>query len=407
MRTQTITLTLLSQHEGQQTITREARRFNAVVCGRRWGKTTYGIDRCVTPAVLPYPVGWFSPTYKMLLEVWREAVRVLKPIASRVSASDHRIENIAGGVLEFWSLDNPDAARGRKYRRIVVDEAAMVQALMDAWQYVLRPTLVDYQGDAYFLSTPRGHDGFWQMWQWGIDPLQPEWASWQMPSSVNPRIPASELEAMRSTMPERVYRQEIEAQFLEDGGGVFRNLTANMTAPVDPEPAAHAGHTIVMGCDWAKQEDYSAFSVGCVTCHVELECDRFNQIDYHFQVQRLRALAEKWGVKSILTELNSIGDVIFEALQRLGLPVVGFVTSASTKPPLIENLALAFERNEWQWQPDPIWKAELEAYERTVSPVTGRSSYSAPEGQHDDTVIARALMLWQAQHHMTALVDFA
>jgi len=39
--------------------------------------------------------------------------------------------------------------------------------------------------------------------------------------------------------------------------------------------------------------------------------------------------------------------------------------------------------------------------------VTGRSSYSAPAGMHDDTVIARALMLWQAQHHMTALVDFA
>jgi hypothetical protein len=26
--------------------------------------------------------------------------------------------------------------------------------------------------------------------------------------------------------------------------------------------------------------------------------------------------------------------------------------------------------------------------------VTGRSQYSAPEGLHDDTVMARALMLW-------------
>jgi hypothetical protein len=94
-------------------------------------------------------------------------------------------------------------------------------------------------------------------------------------------------------------------------------------------------------------------------------------------------------------------------LQREGLPVVGFTTTASTKPPLIENLALAIERGEWRLQPDPVWTAELEAYERLVSPTTGRSSYSAPEGFHDDTVIARSLMVWQAAHHMTALVDFA
>lgn len=402
----TLTLTLPKRHAGQETVAQEARRFNSLACGRRFGKSTFGIDRCVTPDVLPYPVGWFSPTYKMLLEVWREAVRLLKPIASRISVSDHRIENIAGGVLEFWSLDNPDVARGRKYRRIVVDEAAMVPALMDAWQYVLRPTLVDYSGDAFFLSTPKGRDGFWQMWQWGQDPLQPEWASWQMPSSVNPRIAQSELDAMRSTMPEQVFLQEIEAKFLENEGGVFRNILACMTAPGDPLVDAHKGHTIVMGCDWAKQSDYTALSVGCVTCRQELARDRFNKIDYHFQVRRLRALFDKWQPGSILTELNSIGDVVFEMLQREGLPVVGFTTTATTKPPLIENMALAFERSEWQFQPDPVWSGELEAYERTVSPTTGRSSYSAPENMHDDTVIARALMVWQAAHHMTTLVDF-
>jgi len=41
-----------------------------------------------------------------------------------------------------------------------------------------------------------------------------------------------------------------------------------------------------------------------------------------------------------------------------------------------------------------------------VSPTTGRSSYSAPAGAHDDTVVARALMLWQAQRHVSSYVDF-
>ena len=236
------------------------------------------------------------------------------------------------------------------------------------------------------------------MWQWGQDPAQVEWASWQMPSSVNPRIPPGELDAMRDTMPERVYQQEIAAQFLEDGNGVFRGVSACMTAPAAPLLTDHHGHIIVMGCDWAKQADYTALSVGCATCRQELARDRFNQIDYHFQVQRLKALAQQWQPTAILTELNSIGWPVFEMIQREGLPVVGFTTTASTKPPLIENMALAIERGEWRLQPDPVWTGELEAYERTVSPVTGRSSYSAPEGMHDDTVMARALMVWQATH---------
>jgi len=403
---QTLTLTLPRPHEGQQRVIDGARRFNCLACGRRFGKSTLGIDRCVTPDVLRYPVGWFSPTYKMLTEVWREALRVLKPVAARVSNSEHRIENIAGGVLEFWSLDNPDSARGRKYKRIIVDEAAMVPDLMDAWQYVLRPTLVDYSGDAYFLSTPKGRGGFWQMFQWGQDPAVSEWASWQMPSSVNPRLKQSELDAMRETMPERVYQQEINALFLEDGGSVFRNVSACLTAPLDATPEAHAGHHIIAGCDWARENDYSAFSVGCVTCRQEVARDRFNQVDYHVQTQRLQALAERWQPAAILTELNSIGAPVHEMLQRMGLPVIGFTTTAQTKPPLIENMALAFERAEWSWQADPVWTAELEAYERTVSATTGRSSYSAPSGAHDDTVISRALMLWQAAHYVSSYVDF-
>lgn len=78
------------------------------------------------------------------------------------------------------------------------------------------------------------------------------------------------------------------------------------------------------------------------------------------------------------------------------MEVKGFIFTSTSKSPLIENLALALEKTEWQFQPDPIWTAELEAYERKVSTVTGRSSYGAPEGVHDDTIVARALMIWQA-----------
>lgn len=398
-----LTLRLPKRIEWQNQVVKEAKRFNVVDIGRRAGKTTLGLDRCATRETLSYPVGWFSPSYKMLLEVWRDAMRIFRPITKRQSMQDHRLEFVTGGVLEFWSLDNPDVARGRKYRRVIIDEAAMIPDLMDAWNYVLRPTLTDFGGDAYFLSTPKGRNGFWQMWQWGQDDLYPEWQSWKMPSYVNHKIAPAEFDAMRDTLPEMVYRQEILAEFLEGQGSVFRNLHACMNAP-ETTPEAHAGHLLVAGVDWGKQNDFTCVSVGCVSCRQEVARDRFNQIDYVVQRDRIKALWEKWRIASILVETNSIGEPNLEMLQREYLPAAGFQTTTASKPPLIENLALAFERSEWQFQPDPIWLGELEAYERKVSPTTGRSSYSAPENMHDDTVISRALMVWQATNRTSIFI---
>lgn len=389
----TLTLTLPKRHAGQETVAQEARRFNSLACGRRFGKSTFGIDRCVTPDVLPYPVGWFSPTYKMLLEVWREAVRLLKPIASRISVSDHRIENIAGGVLEFWSLDNPDVARGRKYRRIVVDEAAMVPALMDAWQYVLRPTLVDYSGDAFFLSTPKGRDGFWQMWQWGQDPLQPEWASWQMPSSVNPRIAQSELDAMRSTMPERVYRQEILAEFLTDGLSVFRGIMDAATAPVQDRP--QRDHTYVAGVDWALSTDFTVLTIIDATNRAVAMIDRFNGVDYSLQRQRIAAACERFRVVAVLAEENAMGKPNNDELRRMGLPVRDFTTTNSSKAELVEGLAAAFEQSNIRIINDPVLIAELQAFGAERLP-GGMTRYAAPGNGHDDMVMSLALAWYAA-----------
>jgi hypothetical protein len=365
-----------------------ARRFNVVDCGRRFGKTTLGIDRALAPEVLRGPVGWFSPTYKMLLEVWRECVRLTRPITVRRSVQDHRIEFVTGGLLEFWSLENQDAARGRKYRRILVDEAAMVRNLMEIWQFVLRPTLTDYQGDAWWFSTPKGRNGFWQMFQWGQDPAQTEWAAWQLPSYANPKVPVSELESMQRTLPERVYRQEILAEFLEDAGGVFRRVVEAATAI--PEDAATPGEQYVIGVDWGKSADFTVLAVLNTTQNALVQLDRFNQIDYALQTRRLWALCERFHPVTVIAELNSMGAPLVEQLQRDGLPVQGFTTTNASKTKAVETLALAFERGDLRILPDPVLIGELQAYEMERLP-SGMMRYSAPEGLHDDTVMALAL----------------
>lgn len=374
----------------------EARRFNVVNCGRRWGKSLFGLNRATQVLRSGKPVAWFAPTYKLMIEIWLDARRQFADEIVTANKTEMRMELSNGGVLDMWTLDNPDAGRGRKYACVIVDEAAMVKNLMDAWQSSIRPTLTDLKGSAWFLSTPRGRNGFWQLYQMGMDPAQVDWASWQMPTSANPYIDDTEIEAARQMLPELTFEQEYLAIFLEGQGSVFRNIANCMKAPTTT-PEQHRGHPIVGGVDWAMSRDFTTVSFGCLTCHCEVARDRFNQIDYTIQRDRIRAMSERWKPAAILCELNSIGQPNFEMLLKEGLPVIGFTTTAGSKPPLIENLALSLERAEWQFQADPIWTAELEAYERTVSPITGRSQYSAPDGAHDDTVVSRALMLWQSQ----------
>lgn len=388
-----VALTLPRPHDNQWEVMHTAKRFNVLSSGRRFGKTLMAIILVALALGEGKLVGWFSPTYKMLEDVWREVKNRLNPIIVKKNEQQHRIETIGGGVLDMWSLDAADASRGRKYDLIIVDEAAMVADLENIWNMILRPMLVDLIGKAWFLSTPKGRNGFFNLHTVGRDPDNEEWKSWSFPTSANPHIPEEEVEKLADTMTEEAYRQEIKAEFLEGEGVVFRNLNAVMTAPADAKPIDHEGHILVAGVDWGKQNDFTAISIGCANCRREVAIDRFNQIDYMFQAQRIKALFNTWSVKLGMVELNSIGSPMMEQLQREGLAVAGFETTASSKPPLIEGAALEIEKGTLSLINNPAWLAELEAYERTVSGTTGRSSYGAPGEMHDDTVIARALMI--------------
>ena len=394
------TLTLPKPLDWQRQVVREAARFNVVNVGRRAGKTILGQNRCATPETLSKPVAWFSPTYKMLLEVWRDMVRLLAPITTRRSGQDHRLELITGGLVEFWSLDNPDVARGRKYRRVIIDEAAMVANLVDVWQYTLRPTLADFSGDAWFLSTPRGRNGFWQMYQWGQDTAQPDWRSWQMPSTVGV-LAQSEIDEMRRAMPERVFRQEILAEFLDDGGGVFRRVSEAATATALER--GEAGGQYVVGVDWGKLNDWTVVTVLDADSRRMVYLDRFNQIDYAVQLGRLQAVCQRFAPYALVVERNSIGEPLIEQLQRLGLPVVPFQTTNATKAQIIDALALAFEQGALSILSEPVLLGELMAYEMERTG-TGLLSYGAPDGGHDDCVMSLALAWYQIAGAQTWLL---
>ena len=385
-----IEIELPAPHAGQRQVLAEAKRFNVLACGRRWGKTVLGIDRIVKPVLEGLPAAWFSPTYKMLLEAWRALQEALAPVITSRNNAEYRLECRGGGSLTMFSLDGDvsDTVRGRAFKSVVVDEAALVKQLRSVWENAIRATLADHRGDAWFLSTPRGMNDFKAFYDRGQDPEREDWASWQMPTSTNPHIAPEEIEAARIDMTEAAFNQEFLAQFVSWEGAVFRRVMECATAERKDGP--EAGHDYVIGADWGRSNDYTVFTVIDVTARAMVDMDRSNRVDYVVQRGRLQALCDRWRPSQIIAESNSIGQPIIEELQRAGLPVKAFTTTNASKAEIIEALALAFEQGSISILPDPVLLGELQAFAAEQLP-GGMLRYAAPGGGHDDTVMSLAI----------------
>ncbi len=390
----TITLTLRRPHPVQRQIIDECRRFNVISCGRRFGKSILSMNRLIRPALGGQPTAYFAPTYRMLSEIWREVRHTLYSVTAKANAQERRLELITGGVIDFWSLENPDSVRGRKYKQVEIDEAAMVGGLEDAWFNVIRPTLTDLKGGADFFSTPRGHNFFWKAWTWGQADEHPEWMSWQFPTTANPYIDPTEVEAARLQLPERIYQQEYLAVFLEDAGGVFRRvrdaIDAGRTANSPPRP----GHAYAIGCDLARVEDFTVLTVLDGHGH-QVYHERFNQISWERQIAAIKAVADRYP-GTVTLDTTGLGDPIYEQLRKQGVRVIPFTFTGPSKEKLIDHLAVGLEQSRYRLMDVPAQTNELQAFQYELTP-SRNVRMAAPEGCHDDCVIALALAAWGAR----------
>ena len=259
----TVKLEISRPHEAQMQMLQCNARFIAARCGRRFGKTKFIPIKRIKKLLAGEPIAYFAPSYKMLQHYWRETKQLLEPITKHVSKQEHRLELITGGSYDFWSLDNPDAARGQKYSAADIDEAAMIPELEEAWNAVIRPTLTDYEGQAGFWSTPKGLNFFHTLCSRGSDENYHDWQEFHFPTSANPFIKQTEIDAAEQELPADVFRQEYLAEFIQGEGAVFRNITANLTKETTT-PEQHRCHETFAGGDWGQVNDFTAISISPV-----------------------------------------------------------------------------------------------------------------------------------------------
>lgn len=241
-------------HYRQALAAKSPARNRVVMAGRRGGKTLLEEWEAYKAGELQgLPVGWFAPTYKILLDAWEDIQRRFEPAIDRVSESEHRLWWRSGAVLEFWSLDSGVIGRSRKYGLSIVDEAGLVPNLDQRWRADIEPTLLDLDGRALFGSTPNlvGPE-FTKLYARGV-PHSAEWASFKWSSLDNPYLPANvadRIARLRADgVPEWIIRQEYFADPAESDRAFFRvsDIEAHKSAH-GREPAVRGRVEVVPDC---------------------------------------------------------------------------------------------------------------------------------------------------------------
>lgn len=388
-------------HPGQLEVHRSTATRRIVACGVRWGKTKCAAMEAIAAALEPasLSMGWIvAPTYDLADRVFREIqLTVFQHMRHRVVAhKEHErrlvLRNLGGGVSEIRgkTADNPVSLLGEGLDWVVIDEAARLKPAI--WESHLTQRLVDKNGWALLISTPRGKGYLFDLFRRG-QADDPDYASWNCPSWTNPFLDRAVIDAERARLPDRVFMQEYGAQFIEGSGAVFRNVRECATGSFQG-PQYRARY--VAGLDLAKVEDYTVLVIMARADRSVVFVDRFHRLDWQFQVNRIHGALEKYNRCWATVDVTGIGDPIFEALSAGGCNVEPYGLTSKSKNALINHLSISLERKRIILPRPEIWPDgidELESFEFSVTD-RGNVRSSAPSGQHDDCVMALAMAAW-------------
>jgi len=377
--------------------------YKFISMGRRWGKTVMAGACAVSWAAAGGSVAWVAPTYRNTRPLWRFAEKTVAPLGKSIiiRKADSEIIFPNDGRIGLFSADNPVGSLGEKFHAVIIDEAARIQE--NVWSETIQPTLADYDGIALCISTPKGKNWFWREWIRG-QRGEPGYASFRAPSSDNPMPTIKEAaEAAKLRVSDRTYRQEWLAEFLDDGGGVFRNVLE--CAIAQPEAQGNEHHTYIIGIDWGRVTDLTVVIVINATTKSVAYIETYGRTEFHRQVERITSTWKKFNRCVCYVEQNSIGQPMLEQLSRASIPVRGFYTTNQSKAAIIDTLALAFEQRTISIINDPILIDQLQSYEQeTLS--SGLTRYGAPGGAHDDYVMALAIGWYHIGRSSSALGAF-
>ena len=386
-----IVRSLWEPHPGQRAVMDLPARFRIVAAGRRWGKSSMAAHETLRYALenSGVTIWWVSPSYDQSNDFGFDKIKPLVPVdvLDDVKRTKPRALELSNGSrISFRSAEREDSLRGPGLDFLVIDEAGTVPER--AWTEELRPALADTRGDMLAIGTPRGRNWFFDWYKRGQSGDHPDTASVRAPTSQNPHVPDGEIDELRDQMPERAFRQEHLAEFVDDAGGVFDDVRDAVAEYDLPVPSGDASGPFAIGADFARHEDYTALAVLDADGRL-VAFDRLRETTWTRIQRRIEQLDEEYSPATVAVDATRDNKIVSD-LEESGLEVDP-VNFGSRKTSLIDNLALSLEGGELTLSGDaPELINELEVFEYDMTD-TGKVRYHAPSGFKDDAVDALAL----------------
>ena len=284
-----------------------------------------------------------------------------------------------GAIIDFKSGDNPDSLFGQDVYAAVIDEGSRLKE--DAW-HAVRSTLTQTRGPLRIIGNVKGRRNWFyhlaRRAQSGERDMHYAKITAYDAIAAGVLDPA-EIEDAQRVLPDAVFRELYLAEPSDDGGNPF-GLSAidNCIGPLSSE------QPVCWGVDLAKSQDWTV----AIALDAQGRCCGFErwQAPWQETIERVKTLIA--GLPA-LVDSTGVGDPIVETLQRGSGPnFEGYKFTAPSKQKLMEGLAVAIQQGQITFPAGPI-ADELEVFEYEYT--RGGVRYSAPDGLHDDCVMALAL----------------
>lgn len=308
------------------------------------------------------------------------------------SKGDIHIQFTNDSKIEFKSAASEDSLRGSSVNFLVLDECAFIKR--ETIEEIILPTLGVTGKKILVISTPKGKNYFYELFMRAKsdnEDFKKDYKSFRFSSKDNPKANLKLLEQFKASIPDAVYRQEFEAQFV-DSAGVFNNI--HELSIMRPLARPLPGDRYYMAADiaLAAKGDYTVITV--INNRGEMVyMDRFRGLEAPELRGRIINTYNLFKPVYVTIEENNQGLPIIQDLKKVIRNLQGFRTTQESKSEIINQLIAAFSLKEIRVLDDDNLRAELEAFIFKFTP-TGKIKFEASSGFHDDIVMSLAICWW-------------
>jgi len=386
---------MLLLHEAQKKIARSKSRFRVINAGRRFGKTVLAVEEMKGLALArESKIAYIAPTYGQARDIcWEILKRELLPITKKVNESRLELEVMTkDGLSSFISLrgwESVETMRGQSYDLLILDEVASMRNFLIGWNEVLSPTLVDRKGQAMFISTPKGFNHFYDLYN--MPQKDKNYESFHFTTYDNPNIPVEEIEREKLSKPENTFAQEYLADFRKQEGLIYKEFERALHV-YDGEPTRGIVEYLG-GVDFG-------FRNPCAVMHVRVDSDGHYWVTEEWykterSEEQIGEYVKSCGFNEVYPDPENPSAI--DILNRKGINVIEVVKGKGSVTSGINQVRNLFKQNRLHIHKscvNLIWELETYAY-KEKRPDSNEPEEPVKENDHACDSLRYVLMTHQ------------